>query len=936
MKKCMLACVISSLLGVNGQAYAESVPAGFEELSELSRTLTKIVINDDNFVEVWTSMSHNTAVMESTDKKALQDFLRREYLNINAIETVTERLLTGIESSAACIGLRESCQISEDSALSIQFVTVQHQALIRVLIPESGMSSQAFSRQYINDSIDQNAILMHHRMNVSEGSEIDASVLYRNTTTAGVLGGYVQSDLNLTSNKSGNANDQHLYFDELSYNYLIGNHRFRVGYISSSVDRTWNSTTLLDTNERISTLSVDFGTTRALEFKSRSTAERLFFTTPISGRLIVTREDGTIILEKNVQAGQNYLSYNELPRGISTLELKVMSGETELYQSVHKIYNTGAYRLKDGEFDFQVSLGLLDEQENVLNVVGSEYMEEYAHDAFIDSRITTQVGNSWTLGAGIFNTTEDYYLKAATTYTFSNDLVGEALFGHFNDDSQYGQISLNIYGVNINWSKFSDNHSDIGETSLANFFYGFGSYQDFTASYNHRIARGNLYFTYSRYKSQQVDSFNQLYEEPEEFNEYESFIAGYSFGSFWRSTVDISTTYTDYSSSHGFNGVDDDQFQFSLTVSVPIGATSYASYSGTGDKDSQYHRAAVSNRYEINDDLSLTAEAGLRHHNWSGSDSDTVADASLSTAYQDRNLRASAYGYIDSDDSRSVYADMSMTTVFSNGDVYATPKKSDSYLIVNNKNAALTSLDAEGGKFLSVANLKGNGDGAGRLTLDEDRLIFPIDSYQEYQVILDESASDYHNSGESSVQGSSYPGTVITLDVNMKEVKTYISVFNDIEGRPIDEVTCLGTGCLGIEELAEGVFQFKISQGEPFVLQSHNQRCLIPAPSEFERQNLGTNFCMPIFELHDGIQIVQGENGHYYYYVGEFSNDEVIKKYEQLMEGTPFTFIRKQVGTRLFLFVESQDLITQIYKDNLESLSSYALEEQDSTPYVSR
>ena len=223
------------------------------------------------------------------------------------------------------------------------------------------------------------------------------------------------------------------------------------------------------------------------------------------------------------------------------------------------------------------------------------------------------------------------------------------------------------------------------------------------------------------------------------------------------------------------------------------------------------------------------------------------------------------------------------------------------------------------------------------MVVDENELVFPLDNYKEYLVRLDESASDYHNLGESESKASSYRGTIINLDIDMREVKSYISIFNDIEGNPISSMTCKGRGCVGVEELAEGVFKFRISAGLPFQLQANAQRCLIPSPETFSSQNLGKNFCMPTFEEEGNLRIARGEGGEYYYYVGEFNDESLIENYEESIEGQSLTFIKQQVGERIFLFVESVELLAMNQQESIESLSQYALEETLERPmFVSR
>lgn len=300
-------------------------------------------------------------------------------------------------------------------------------------------------------------------------------------------------------------------------------------------------------------------------------------------------------------------------------------------------------------------------------------------------------------------------------------------------------------------------------------------------------------------------------------------------------------------------------------------------------------------------------------------------------------MSSNAFAYID-ENSINVNANLSSSTIITSERVFQTREQAESYLVIENENnVGSASIDALDDEFLTIATLKGNDSYAGRVEIDEDQVIYPLDSYKEYQILVDDTASDFHNLGDTNVQASSYPGTTINMDVDMREVRSYISVFNDIEGNPIDSIECKGRGCVSVEELTEGVFKFRISTGLPFELRTSLQRCLIPSPDTFYTQNLGHNFCMPTFEEDGELRLTQGDSGHYYYYVGEFEDMEMIENYEGSIKDSSLTFIKQTVGKRIFLFVESEELLALNQQQAIESLSQYALEESLDRPmFVSR
>ncbi|MHA7231898.1 CS1-pili formation C-terminal domain-containing protein [Vibrio campbellii] len=161
-------------------------------------------------------------------------------------------------------------------------------------------------------------------------------------------------------------------------------------------------------------------------------------------------------------------------------------------------------------------------------------------------------------------------------------------------------------------------------------------------------------------------------------------------------------------------------------------------------------------------------------------------------------------------------------------------------------------------------------------------------------------------------------------------------MFSDVKGNPIKNVSCRGAGCLSVEELSSGVFKFRVSEGVPFELLSNNKRCVIPNPSEFEEFNLGYNFCMPQFNLYEGLQMVRTKEGVYLYYVGEFLDESIVAQYEERFNENSITLIKKHVGESVFIFASSTDKLANKVRKNIEELSTYAIEETNNEPYVSR
>ena len=909
--------------------FASEVPAEFKGLVQPEHTEIRVMINDSDSVLLMAELGYDSVKVHQNERGALQRFLSKQYLKSHAIQHVLADLIDGVSTSELCKGMREDCVIS--GVQQYQYVVIKDKATVRVIVPASEMAVQKENRQYIDSTVGENALLMDHQLSANMGSESDVNAFYKNKSTLGAFGGYFVSDLNVSNHSASDNND--LYFDQLNYNYAKEGTRFRFGYTSSSVDYYWNSSAILDAHTQIDAVSFDLGSTSDLVFKNRDSDQRLYFSIPSSGRLIVTRQNGDPVLEKNVNAGQNYISYSALPKGIHVLNVKVVSGESIIYNEVRKIYNATKYALSSGNLDYQLSAGSMYKQDVDKPAAVQHDIEEYQYNGFVQASITNRITDPVLTGVDVLNTAEDYYARAAIQIDIDRNLVINALAGTFSDDSSYLQSELTLGKASFTWSKFTDETSPL-IYNLSNYLYGFGSFQELTANYSHQLGSGNFYASYSNYKSERGGTYYELGDK-EVFDDYKSVMTGYTFSSLWHSTIDINTTYSE--STDALSGEMNDEWMFGVSVSLPLGTHSSTNYAASNSSNGhQYHRATINHQFETDDNVSLSGEAGIRYSDSEAIPSETIGEATLSAGYHDQHLSGSSYGYLDTEGDYSVFVAFAASTIVTNDNTYMTDRTADSYLIIENLQADQKrhSLTNEN-EFVSVARIKSNDDPAGQVLIDEDTVIYPFRPYREYKVAIDETASDYHNTGESFAESSSYPGTILKLDVDLHSVKSYLSVFTDIEGNAVDDVKCKGTGCLDVEELSQGVFKFKISQGLPYQLFSHGQRCVIPHFDEYESYNLGTNFCMPQFSLKDGQQIAKGRNNTLYYYVGEFSQSSVVEHYEQQLANQDLVFVKKQIGDHTFVFIGAQKQLTSNQIQFIDEFSAYALEESDHVPYAS-
>ena len=925
-----------------------AAPPGFEDLMTLTRANITFVVNDDAGVLLPGEIGAQSVRVDLRVQEKLKNFLIEQYLKPDVAQSLAISLTDGADTSILCKGRRDSCWIDESQVEKPQVVVMPNENKVRILVPSSLMAEQVQKARFIDESLANDAFIMHHNLNVGIGSNTNAYGFYNGNMLAGLGGGFFRGDINLASDKKNNSNGHYVYADEVTWNYLIKGWRTQLGYVSERNDESWNATSLFNTDEQLSSFRFSLGTTSELEYKSKATSERLYFSSPSSGRLKVTREDGTPVLERNVTAGQQYISYDELPRGITTLILKVESGGQEVYREERKVYNIGSSALSKGDFDVLFSAGFFQDKDIFPSWVQDNfsYDENLKNKEYLQAQLVGQLATSWQVGVSLLNTREAYYAKLATKYQPTSWFSLSGVNGWFGSGSNYSQASGDVAGLNWSWSQYNDdNVANQDGLALEHYLYGLGSYEQWTLGWNQHIWKGNAYLYYSDYKQElDITAYHPDEWVKPEYQDNRSLTIGYSWQGPWRSSIDTNVMKT---LSESANEEPENEWTLSLNVSIPLSSSGedYVNYNATyQDRDSsnsQYHRATYGHQFDTvqGANLGLEISGSGNSDDYASFSEQSTADITMSGGYQNEQWRGSAMVYADTDSEYNSYGDMQTTTVFSGGEMFQTREHAESYLLVKNSGDGTKSLEEGGDKFLTTAQLKKNNESSDRVVIDNAQVIHPLERYKEYQVMLDDSSSDYHNLGENFVQGSSYPGTVLNLNINNRELRSYISVFTNVEGQPINSVECHGEGCVSVEELTDGVFKFRVNKGLPFQLKTgQNQRCFIPSPSVAKRQNLGQNFCMPQFENMDGLQLAKGIDGQYYYYVGEFSDlDQFASYYENLNRSNPDSeLVKKHIGDRSFLFIRSPQYLAQEEADLVRSLSEYALEEQSNSYYVYR
>ena len=934
---------------------AESVPPGFEVFFEQKPIDISLFFAGERIV-IKGLGSNLVFKADDFERAKIVDFISSNFVDTATSEMIARRLITGVESSKECQGKVSECQLNP---AEMDFIYGYDDRFVEVVLAAE-LFNETVSDKYIKEEKGSEALISSSSIYLNQYSDSELNFNINNRSTLGVGKGFFYSDINLTDGSL----DQDVDFklDELSYNYLYENSRLRLGFLSDRSVYSWNSTDFMADDARFKGLAFSFGSTNELESKTQINTKRLYFSSPIIGRFELLR-DGKVIKSGQTQLGQNYVQYSELPTGIYDVNLLVYSAGTLATEQKIKIYNVSG-GLEVGEVDYMITLGRFDDlgyiddwqraQENRVDQfntarasdaryqpgAGRPYDENHRQQLrgasltgipwqtygyrgddltledswFLETNLSSQLTESFMYGVSFMNTSSDYYTKLAGLYSVNSDIKVNGIFGAFDDGSKYYALGLSLGGLSLDFSRYQSKF-DSSSYSLADYRFGIRSYDDTSISYNHSLLGGNVYLHASKGKQSTVFDGNRLYD-------YYNANIGYNYY-LDDISLDVSLGMENGLAYNNYRDI----YRVDLSVTIPFGDNSQTTFGISQDTNHKgnYRAAYTQNNIINHEGLTLDGELGITTDNI-----DQDYDAAIRSNYQNEQLKTGLDLNTNSNGGTGIYGSFESTQIIDTHEIISTKEASKSYIVVRNR----AEQDQEQKDLYAVASIKKDGKPSVGLPLETATEVIPTQSYHDYSLVIDTDVSDYSNNMSSFASASSRPGRVIKVETDLYKVESYLSTFQDLEGKGLKDVKCVGEACMDIEQVVEGVYKFKIKSGLPYMLVSNDQRCFLPENRD-DGQNLGDNFCMPEFEANAyGIDVAQFESGKNFYYVGSFSDESIIENYSQQLLDTDTEILFKKLGKVTHIFVQSDKTLTADIFNVISQFKQYALVEVDTLPYA--
>lgn len=914
---------------VNATNY--NVPKGFEDLVKPKKQNLKIVLAADNTLDMKGKFLITGDRVVYIGKPEILEKKLIEKLDIVAEESkrITKKLVEGVDSSIHCVGFRSQCPLSPEHT---DYVYVPDKQSLILHINPKWMKS-FFSKtpnNYISDHLDESALIMNHELSYSQlkasqdEDESDYNYSYYNNSYLGLSKfNFLHSSVNYNSSNGVSA-------DDISFNHLQKNTRFRIGYIDKNI--SWNNTSFLDSDTPMSGYIASFGSTNELRRSSEISKQRIYFNSPRSGRLEVKNSQGRVLVSRNVKAGQQYLSYDELPKGSYSIIINVFDGESSVFTDNRVIINNDPKDGSVGDIDYTFSTGYLsldltNTKEHDIDNGQEKNYDEYESPIFSDVKVSSQMTERLNLGLGVMSTSDDYYVYGGFNYWLFDSGNLSTVGGIFNDNSAFYNVNLSLASFSASWRHFDsgDFANDVDDINLSQLLSSGGNFDSLYSSYYYTLTNNSSIYLSGSLNHNTIS--DGVFDDE---NRSWSVNTGYTVsGLFANSQLTLELGVL------GDDDVDND-YTTKINIVLPLGSDhtyihdTFINKKGTGNTEIS-HRDTLSSTWLHNEDISLSTDVGTYYSFDNSVENET--DLSASVAANNDYLSGSAYFYMDSQGARSDNIFLKSTSITTNEHTVLTDKSSDSYLFIENKSG---DLDKEG-KFLSVVQGRKDNKIDSTIPISKGQSLEPIGSYSEYEFVVDDDAADFQNSGDSGKKATSSPGTVIHLQTQLGELKTFISTFVDIQDKNVESVECVGDGCVSTEEITSGVYQFKVKTNLPYMIVSHKNQCVIPDIKESASGNLGQNFCMPTFEdTLEGYEFAKFNSDEYYYYIGKFSALTKVNDYKDKLANSKIKFVEKNIGKFTYVFVKTDRMLIAENLDNILQLMSYAaVDDETLIPYAS-
>lgn len=874
-KNCSIipAILFMSLTSVSVRA---NVPSGFEDLFSWE---TKQVVLRSLDGKEWGRLSldvqYNKFRLSPGSEQELKrfvDFLEYNKVNRKFIENTVKALTFEIENDSNCIGRVATCAVIPEN---ISFFYDYDTNLLYLYANANALDTEVALKEYASSYNDSNILINNLALYGSNYQDRNNSLTISDKAVLGLPYGYAKMDYELTYREDDQDNDSRLY--EGSYNFNYQGVGFSVGRFSRTPIA--NATDFLQPKSNINEYAASIFSSDNLRSNKIESRQRLHYYSPASGELRVYQGD-RVVYRQNIQAGQGYVSYNNLPYGRNELKLEIINFGKVVSSDLVTVANFSNDGLASGEWDFYLSGGTLESKfsyEHNDNI-------DWESLGFAKSLFAYKASDFLTLAFGGLYTDEASYgsvgVKASLPFNVRADFINE----FYSDGGGYFSGGLSMPQLSIRYENFQ-----VGDTRLSSYMHDFYDFYQITAN-------GYVYFPWghSGYLSfsKGQRSFNFIGEAPIINNKVDYWNAslGYRANLGKLSTLELNLDYQGDS--------DDTIFSMQLTIPFGDGAQVQSSAYWRGGLDQVRNSASIQRQIGDNANYNMN----VAHTYYDGQGPGGMLDATASYNYSNAYMHSGINGYVDSWGERGLTANFSSTQIVTSDSVRLTKDKSDSYLLMDIE--AKEEVDSYGLLSITRDNRPNN-----KLFIEDKQQVIPINSFRNYSIDFNSEAVSLFSAENESFSDFSLPGKATVIKRKVARTVSFLAQFVDILNRPLSGIECVGLACNKMQELNAGIYQVSVLNGDLFQLKQRDLICYIPEQKILSGSyNFGRNYCLPDIDVGEST-LVQSEQGEMkeFIFLGTYVDHDMLHKHMDRVLSLGGKVISTDIDSSTLLFVEKSD-----------------------------
>ena len=870
IRKKMRLCILFSF-ALTQSVQAQYIPEQFKHFYDYEENEIMFLLPNDANYEA-TGYSNYYGVNKVTDDKEL----RVAILNSGIKEKYVTEVIRAITAGR---------DIKTDAGVSTNFSFEKN--MMNIQVPATYLSDKKQEVRYTALEPDTQALIVGNQLFASYYDE-DSSTTLNTDITMGLGNGYISSDITLSG---GRNQDALIETNSMYYEHNLNSYLFRVGYDAYGVEKN-NSTSNLDYSNSKNNYYVSLSSSDNLFISDDEQLKKVYFDIKGSGTVDVLR-DGRTIYTQSFLKGQHAISYRHLPRGNYNVVLLIRADGYPEERVVRRINNNVAQTSHNG-YDYNITVR---ESTYDTGLEGNDTEESLLYG---DASFTKSLFHeSLILGFNSQSDGQDFGVGLLANYV--SEWVDFSNYYNEIDNGSFYNGSVSVVGFNLDYQNYDNGNSkspsDI--SPLLKAVYGLEPFDQTTISYSMPIMSSNISLYGSRVRYDGLADRSGF--------DSENYAVNYNTTIFRNMQLSLGFSRTLNDNPNQKVDIDD---IYSASLTIPLGDNHITYSSGIDSSSRTGQRLVNSLSY---DESEIALAEGI----------DTSGNASINNYIDGKQSEVSLNGRINmSNDkfSSSAYANVSnysntnlslnaeSTSVITKDGIYQTRENSQAYVIVESEASGGNTREKD--KDFGVLDTQVDSGYHTSTPIDSENRVVGLNEFSTYKFQVDNEISGFKSSkGNHDVKSEmfTYPGSVHKVSNKVEPIVTFLSYFEDFNNKPLNDVKCIGDGCVSIGRVGDGIYSVSLVKDKPFKVASNDEYCFIE-PEAMDNNGVMTK-CFPQIEtLENGMQLVSsglGSKQDRIYYLGILDGaipDDVLGKSKK----AHIEYIQYNFANNIHLFAKSE------------------------------